>query len=42
MSRRLAGLDASLLSIKPKINREEVDIVFSDEPHKQVLPLIFL
>ena len=36
-TKRLAGLlDESVLSMKPRINREEVEIVFADEPHDQV------
>ena len=37
LSKRLAGLvDESLLSMKPKINREEMEIVFSEESENQV------
>jgi hypothetical protein len=36
-SKRLAGLvGESLLSMKPKINREEMEIVFSEESEVQV------
>jgi len=38
-SKRLAGLiGESVLAIKPRINREEIEIVIADEPNKQVGP----